>query len=125
MASAQLLPPRLTAKKSDVFLSLLARLSVTRSASDRRGHPFARLIGIALVASASNRLRSDCQLVATLEHPPLEDVAAGFGAHSGSETMHSGTAPVARLVGSFWHVLATLSYLNYSNWQNLVSISGG
>ena len=77
-----------------------------------------------MVASASNRLRSDCQLVATLEHPPLEDVAAGFSAHSGSETMHSGTASVTRLVGSFWHLLATLSYSNYSNWQNLVSISG-
>jgi hypothetical protein len=101
-ASAQLLPSRLTAKKSEVFRSLFSRLSVTRFAGHRRANPTARLKEI-WEAPAFYRFRSDRQLVTTLEHPLLENISAGLGAHSRSETMHSGTASVPGLVGSFWH----------------------
>ena len=121
MASAQLRPPLRTATKSELFLSLLARFSVTRFASDRRARAQGGLGNFE--NTSSNQDGSDRQLVTAFEHSPLENVAAGLGAHPGSETVHSGTASVTGLVGSFWHILATLSYPNYSDWQKLVSIS--
>ena len=106
MASAQLRPPLLTALKSEVFLSLLARLRVTRPAKRSRFHPDGRMDEDRREL-AQERLLCDRQLVTALEHPPLEDVTAGLRAHSGSETVHSGTASIARLVRSFGHFLAT------------------
>ena len=106
MASAQLRPPLLTALKSEVFLSLLARFRVTRPAKRSRFHPDARVEEDRGELTQA-RLLCDRQLVTALEHPPLKDVTAGLRAHSGSETVHSGAASIARLVRSFGHVFAT------------------
>jgi len=43
------------------------------------------------------------QLLTSLEHSPLKDIPATFGAHTGSKPMYSHAASVFWLIGSFWH----------------------
>lgn len=82
--SAQLRPSRRTATKSFAF----RRRCSFRMSCQIRGRNLVRY----------------SETLPALEHATLENVASVFGAHPGPKPMNSGSASLARLICSLWHL---------------------